>query len=259
MKRIAVDRPGGPEQLALVDVPVPEPGDADALVKIAYSGVNFIDVYFRTGLYKADLPVALGSEARASSRAVGPDVTESRPAIASRTRWCAAPTRSTPSCRRRSWSRFRTASICRLAAATMLQGMTAHYLTHSTFPLARGQTLPRARRRRRHRRAHRPDGKASRRARVRHGVDRGEGAGDPRARRRRGHHLHAAGLRSRGQAPHRRPRRRRRLRLGRQDDIRQEPDVAPRPRGMLALFGQSSGPVPPVDPAVLNQQAARSS
>ena len=97
MKRIAVDRPGGPEQLALVDVPVPAPGDADALVKIAYSGVNFLDVYFSTGLYKADLPVTLGSEASGIVESVGHGVTDSRPAIASLTRWCAGPTPSTPS------------------------------------------------------------------------------------------------------------------------------------------------------------------
>ena len=66
MKAIQVYEPGGPGQLKLVDVPVPAPGPGEALVKIAAIGVNFIDVYFRTGLYKADLPIAIGMEAAGS-------------------------------------------------------------------------------------------------------------------------------------------------------------------------------------------------
>ena len=62
MKAIQVRELGGPEKLELVDVPQPVPGPGQALVKIAASGVNFIDMYFRTGLYKADLPLVPGSE-----------------------------------------------------------------------------------------------------------------------------------------------------------------------------------------------------
>ena len=79
MKCIQVKVPGGPENLELVDAPTPVPGPKQALVKIAASGVNFIDVYFRTGLYKAELPVTLGSEAAGTVEAVGPDVTEVAP------------------------------------------------------------------------------------------------------------------------------------------------------------------------------------
>src|SRR5450432_4148984 len=62
MKAIQVREPGGPEAMKLVDIATPAPGPRQALVRIAASGVNFIDVYFRTGLYKADLPMSLGAE-----------------------------------------------------------------------------------------------------------------------------------------------------------------------------------------------------
>jgi NADPH2:quinone reductase len=61
MKKILVHTHGGPETLTVDDVPVPEPGPAEALVAIAASGVNFIDVYFRTGFYAAEQPTAIGS------------------------------------------------------------------------------------------------------------------------------------------------------------------------------------------------------
>ena len=69
MKRVVALEPGGPETLALVDGPSPTPGPRDVVVTLAASGVNFIDIYFRKGLYKADTPIALGSEAPASWRA----------------------------------------------------------------------------------------------------------------------------------------------------------------------------------------------
>ena len=62
MKAILVRETGGPEKMLLEDAPVPMPGPGQALVRMSVSGVNFIDIYFRTGLYKADAPVALGSE-----------------------------------------------------------------------------------------------------------------------------------------------------------------------------------------------------
>src|SRR5438067_12066467 len=79
MKAILVNVPGGAENLQLLDIPAPVPGPGQALVRIAASGVNFIDVYFRTGLYKADAPIALGSEAAGTVEAVGPEVTEVKP------------------------------------------------------------------------------------------------------------------------------------------------------------------------------------
>ena len=79
MKAIQVTVPGGPESLQLVDVPVPKPGAGQALVRLAASGVNFIDIYFRTGLYKADVPIAIGSEGAGTVEAVGEGVTEVAP------------------------------------------------------------------------------------------------------------------------------------------------------------------------------------
>src|SRR3954470_8705777 len=76
MKAIQVKRTGGPEVMEVVDLPKPSPGPKQALVKIEASGVNFIDVYFRTGLYKADLPFTPGMEAAGVVEALGSEVTE---------------------------------------------------------------------------------------------------------------------------------------------------------------------------------------
>jgi len=140
MRAIQVSEPGGPEQLALVEVPVPVPGPGQALVKIAAIGVNFIDVYYRTGLYKAELPVSIGMEAAGAVEAIGPEVTDvavgDRVAYAmargSYAEYAAVPT----------WQLVKMPSSLdyQAAAASMLQGMTAHYLTHSTFPLGSSDT-----------------------------------------------------------------------------------------------------------------------
>src|ERR1041385_8937965 len=76
MKAIQVAEPGGPENMKLVEAPTPQPGPKQALVRIAASGVNFIDVYFRIGLDKPDPPIALGNEGAGTVEAVGPEVTE---------------------------------------------------------------------------------------------------------------------------------------------------------------------------------------
>src|SRR5579872_3101925 len=76
MKTIHVKEPGGPESMQLVDVPKPQPGAKQALVRIAAIGVNFIDIYFRKGLYKAETPIVLGNEGSGTVEAVGPEVTE---------------------------------------------------------------------------------------------------------------------------------------------------------------------------------------
>ncbi len=104
MKAIQVKETGGPEKMELVDLPQPAPGPGQALVKIAASGVNFIDVYFRTGLYKAELPVTLGAEAAGTVESVGPGVTELlRREIAWLTPWRADPMRSMPWFPPRNW------------------------------------------------------------------------------------------------------------------------------------------------------------
>lgn len=140
MKAILVPQPGGPGAMTLVDVPVPAPAKGQALVRIAASGVNFIDVYFRTGLYKADSPVALGMEAAGVVEALGEGVEEF--AVGDRVAYAM---------HRGSYAEYAAVPASVLvkipdkldelhAAAVMLQGMTAHYLTHTTFPLSAGHT-----------------------------------------------------------------------------------------------------------------------
>lgn len=140
MKAILVHELGGPEQLKVSEVPDPTPGKGEALVKISAIGVNFIDIYFRTGLYKADLPVAIGMEAAGTVEAVGAGVTE----VAAGDRVAYAMCRGSyaeyaivPS---RQLVKIPDTVDFKTAAAAMLQGMTAHYLTHSTFPLKQGDT-----------------------------------------------------------------------------------------------------------------------
>ena len=138
MKAIQLNQVGGPEKLQLAELAMPVPGPGQALVKIAASGVNFIDIYFRTGLYKADLPLVPGSEAAGVVEAVGPGVSEVAPGD-----------RVAYAMVRGSYAEYAVAPAAQLvkipdgvdfqtAAAAMLQGMTAHYLTHSTFPLKKG-------------------------------------------------------------------------------------------------------------------------
>jgi NADPH2:quinone reductase len=140
MKAVFVEQPGGVENLKYAEIPKPSPGPGQALVKIAASGVNFIDIYFRSGLYKADPPITLGMEAAGIVEAVGPDVTDVKPGArvayamsrGSHAEYAVVP----------AWQLVAVpAGIdLRTAAAVMLQGMTAHYLTHSTFPLKKGDT-----------------------------------------------------------------------------------------------------------------------
>lgn len=140
MKAIVVEEYGGPEQLRLVQLPMPEPGPADVIVEVVASGVNFIDVYFRTGLYKMPFPVGIGSEAAGVVTAVGADVRD----VAVGDRVAYAMVRGSYA----EYARVPAASVVRIpdgvsfeqAAAVMLQGMTAHYLTTSTFALKPGDT-----------------------------------------------------------------------------------------------------------------------
>ena len=127
--------------MEVVEIATPAPGPKQALVRIAASGVNFIDVYFRTGLYKADLPMTLGSEAAGIVEAVGPGRYRGRAGRPRRVRDGARLLRRVcRSCPRRSSSSIPDSLDFQTAAAAMLQGMTAHYLTHSTYPLKSGDT-----------------------------------------------------------------------------------------------------------------------
>ncbi|MGA7992981.1 MAG: quinone oxidoreductase [Thermoanaerobaculia bacterium] len=141
MKAIRVHVPGGPEALRYEDVPDPSPKAGEALVRVEAAGVNFIEVYFRTGVYKpAGHPFTPGGEAAGVVEAVGPGVTEvglgdrvatvnAQGSYAERTLVVAARLVRVPD-----------GVTTRQAAAVMLQGMTAHYLATSTRPLSPGDT-----------------------------------------------------------------------------------------------------------------------
>ncbi|MBL8176763.1 MAG: quinone oxidoreductase [Bryobacterales bacterium] len=140
MKAIRVHETGGPEQMKVDQIDIPPPGPKQALVKINTSGVNFIDIYFRTGLYKADAPFTLGMEASGVVEAVGEGVSE----VAVGDRVAYAMTRGSYA----EYAVVPSATLVKVpdgvaleaAASVMLQGMTAHYLSHSTFPLENHHT-----------------------------------------------------------------------------------------------------------------------
>jgi NADPH:quinone reductase len=251
MKTIHVTEPGGPEKMQLVEASKPEPGPKQVLIRMAAIGVNFIDVYFRKGLDKAEIPMVLGNEGAGTVEAVGPDVTEVK--AGDRVAWAM---------HRGSYSEYAAVPASLLvkvpdgldfqaAAAAMLQGMTAHYLTHSTYPLKSGETC------------------------LVHAAAGGTGSLLVQMAKMRGARVFgtvsteekAAIARQAGadetilytsqdfEAEVKR------LTGGRGVDVVYD-SVAQstfdkslnslRPRGVLALFGQSSGPVPPFDPNILN-------
>ncbi len=138
MRAMRAHETGGPEVMRLDDIPAPEPGAGDALVEIAAIGVNFIDVYFRTGLYKAPLPLPLGLEAAGTVRALGSGAIGV--AVGDRVAWTGIPgayaeMAVVPATR---LVKLPDALSFRDGAAAMLQGMTAHYLACSTYPLKPG-------------------------------------------------------------------------------------------------------------------------
>jgi NADPH:quinone reductase len=140
MKAIRVHTNGGPEVLTHEEVALPEPGEGEARVKIQASGVNFIDIYQRSGLYKLPMPFTLGQEAAGIVDAVGVGVSEVKPGD----RVAYASTMG-------AYAEYAVVPAWRLvnvpdgvsapqAAAVMLQGMTAHYLACDTYPLKAGDT-----------------------------------------------------------------------------------------------------------------------
>jgi NADPH2:quinone reductase len=255
MKAIQVKETGGPEKMELVEIPVPQPGPKQALVKIAVSGVNFIDVYFRIGLYKADAPIALGMEAAGIVETVGPDVTEVRPgdrvayamARGSYAEYAVVPT----------WQLVKVPDEIGLntAAAAILQGMTAHYLTHSTFPLKSGDTCL----------VHAAAGGAGRLI-VQMAKMLGARVFGTTSTEAKAEHARQAGAdeiifytRQDFEAEVKR------LTGGRGVDVVYDSVGAStymqglnclRPRGMMVLFGQSGGKVPPIDPTILNTKGS---
>lgn len=140
MKAIQIHETGGPEVLKLVELPIPEPGPGQVLIRVEATGVNFIEIYFRKGVYSAALPLIPGSEAAGTVEELGPGVTgfAAGDAVA-----CTSVLGS--------YAEYALAPAAQLvkvpeglsmeqAAAALLQGMTAHYLSHSTYPLKAGDT-----------------------------------------------------------------------------------------------------------------------
>jgi NADPH2:quinone reductase len=140
MKAIQVQKTGGPEVLTLVDLPVPKAKSNEAVVKIAASGVNFIDVYFREGRYPATTPFTDGQEAAGTVTEVGSDVKSVK--VGDRVAYSNvmgtyAEYAAVPADR---LVRVPDKITDQQAAAAMLQGMTAHYLINTTYPLKKGET-----------------------------------------------------------------------------------------------------------------------
>ena len=256
MKAIRVHTCGGPEALRYEDVAVPTPQAGEALVKVAAAGVNFIDVQHRAGRYKPPaLPFTLGSEAAGTVTAVGPGVTDvavgDRVAYAmvlgSYAEYAAVPARRLV--------KVPAAVELRTAAAVMLQGLTAHYLTHSTFALKAGDTAL----------VHAAAGGAGQLitqvARLRGATVYGTAGGEAKGAiaRKAGA---AATIDYRTQDFEAEIKK---LTNGRGVDVVYDSvgkDTFEkslnclRPRGLLALFGFSSGAVPPFDPAVLGAKGS---
>ena len=235
MKAIQVRKTGGPEVLEYVEIPKPEPREGQVLVRVEAAGVNYIDVYHRSGLYKLPLPFVPGSEGAGVVEATG-----------ERVAWAMVPG---------SYAEYAAvpeeklvplpASIdSRTAAAAMLQGMTAHYLVTSTFALREGHTV------------------------LVHAAAGGVGGLLVQIAKQRGARVIATAS----------PAKHEEVRDLGADEVLDYSDPWPEElnvvydsvgvttfdrsldslavRGMLVLFGQSSGPVPPVDPARLAKKGA---
>jgi NADPH2:quinone reductase len=140
MKAIQISETGGPEVLRLVELPIPVPERGQALIRIESAGVNFIDAYFRKGQYKASLPLVPGNEAAGTVEELGPGVTgfaagdfvASTGVLGAYAEYALVPVAQLV--------KVSAELTPEQAAAAMLQGMTAHYLAYSTFPLKAGDT-----------------------------------------------------------------------------------------------------------------------
>ncbi|HEX8710398.1 MAG TPA: quinone oxidoreductase [Terracidiphilus sp.] len=140
MKAIQIQEIGGPEVLRTLDLPIPQPGPGQVLIRVEAIGVNFVEIYFRKGVYKTTLPFTPGTEAAGTVEELGPGVSgfATGDSVASVSVLG-------------SYAEYALVSAAQLvkvpkgvtleqAAAAMLQGMTAHYLAYSTFPLKSGDT-----------------------------------------------------------------------------------------------------------------------
>jgi NADPH2:quinone reductase len=255
MKAIRIHATGGPDALRLDEVPQPTPGARQALIRIAAAGVNYIDTYHRAGLYALPLPATLGQEGAGTVTAMGPGVSGFQ--VGDRVAWTGV---------QGSYAEFVVAPADRLvavppalslelAAGAMLQGMTAHYLACTTYPLQAGDTC------------------------LVHAAAGGVGLALVQIAKLRGARVIGtvsteakADLARKAGADH--------VILYERDDFAAEVkrltggrgvpvvydsvgrttfdrslDCLAR-RGLLVLFGQSSGPVKPLDPQILNQKGS---
>ena len=255
MKLIQITQTGGPEQLQFTDAPMPVPGANQALIRVAAAGVNFIDVYFRTGLYKADLPFTPGNEGAGTVEAVGPGVTGF--AAGDRVAWAMF---------RGSYSQYVAVPVASLVklpdtvdfetgAAAMLQGMTAHYLSHSSYPLKQGDTCL----------VHAAAGGAGRllvqMAKMRGAKVIGTAGTDEKAALAKAAGADETIVYTKQDFAEEV----KRMTGGKGVDVVYDSvgqstflkglDII-RPRGMMVLFGQSSGAVAPFDPGILNTKGS---
>ena len=255
MLAVRVHEPGGPEALRPEQVPIPEPGAGEALVRVAHTGINFIEIYQRSGQYRVPLPVTLGGEGAGEVVALGEGVSEVR--VGDRVAWAGgfgsyAQYAAIPAAR---LVPVPDAVETRTAAAVMLQGMTAHYLARSTFPLQAGHRC------------------------LIHAAAGGVGLLLVQIAKRAGAYvIGTAGSREKAQLAREAGADRmivyteqefapevRRLTDGQGVHVVYDSvgattflpglDVLA-PRGMMVLFGQSSGPVAPLDPQLLNQKGS---
>jgi len=255
VKAIQIHETGGPEVLRLEEVPDPQPGPKEAVVRLEAIGLNFIEVYQRTGLYRSPLPFTPGGEGAGRVVAVGRDVSEVKPGD-----------RVASTSLRGSYAELARVLVDKLvpvpeevetsvAAAVLLQGLTAHYLAASTYPLAQGSWC------------------------LIHAAAGGVGLLLCQMAKARGARVigtvsteEKAALATQAGADHV-------VLYTRQDFVSEARRLTGghgvsvvydsvgkttfegslnslAPRGMLVLFGQSSGPVPPVDPQVLNTKGS---
>jgi NADPH2:quinone reductase len=255
MQAVSIYETGEPEVLRVEDVPVPDPGPDQVRVKLEAIGVNFTEVYARKGWYRTSLPTIPGSEAAGVVDAVGTNVTEFRVGERVASVAFAGAYAQFALCDAARLIPIPDAIQTRIAAVALLQGMTAHYLTHSTFPLHAGQTA------------------------LIHAAGGGTGQLLVQMAKRQGVRVLAtasseakAALARAAGADEVIPYTQadfaaeaRRLTGGEgvdvvydsvgRDTFERSLDSL-RVRGMLVLFGQSSGPVPPLDPQVLNAKGS---
>jgi len=253
MRAVRLHEPGGAEAMRYETVPIPRPGEGQALVRVGAAGVNFIDVYKRTGLYKIPLPATLGEEGAGTVEAVGDGVSEVR--VGDRVAWAGS---------MGSYAEYAAIPAAKLVplppdvdaargAAIMLQGITAHYLATSTYPLREGDRC------------------------LVHAAAGGVGLLLVQIAKRRGAYVIGTAGSDEKAALARRAGADEVIVYTRQDFVEETRRITGGQgvqvvydsvgkttflpgldllvtRGMMVLFGQSSGPVDPLDPQLLNQK-----